>query len=161
MMYYQLLERSARSILGMRVDLHDQIEDYVQETLLRYVCKASVLADHDNVEGWLFVTLRNLIMSDLRKEKNRRPAFSLDEEGVFWEPSDEVAGVEEQLITWEAMAQIREAAGEDNFRLLQQYYGEGAPLGALAKQVGVKENTLRVRLHRLKGKIRKRMGKSF
>lgn len=157
--YYQLLERSARSILGGRVDLYHRIEDYVQETLLLYINKASALTGHGNVEGWLFVTLRNLIWSDLKREGRSPRAYSLDDAARWGEPRDEGADVEGELIAREEMEQIRAIAGLDNYRLLKRYYGEGLSAGTLAQETGVGENALRVRLHRLKAKIKERLEK--
>lgn len=126
------------------VELCGDVEDCVQEAFLRLYAGFDQLSDHENLEGWLFLTARNLLLNAQQRSVTRRKhtAGSLDDQ-TWLENSASVAldaaRVEEFQLSAsveEMLEQVRDLIGQDAYAFLLAYYTRGNS----ARQVGERHN---------------------
>lgn len=118
----------------------------------------------ENIKSWLYKIAINEIRQNYRKNK-RLFFFSsekFNEIPVYETPASEVKAFEKEKEKKAELAQVMEIIKE--FPLLDQEivtlrFLEGKKTSEIAKILGKKESAIRVRLHRLKGKLKKVLDK--
>jgi RNA polymerase sigma-70 factor (ECF subfamily) len=127
----------------------DHSEDLVQETFIRVMGHLDLL---DQLNGhqrraWLFRTLRNLFLDEVRSRQRREALAEQLEQasllsGGFW--TDEVS------------LDLFEAVPEGDRELLRQRYELGMNSREIADEIGVPPATVRSRLHLAVKRLRRR-----
>ena len=105
---------------------------------------------HPEPKGWLMVTAKNKLRELYRRMK---PSARESLEGVL-EPSAEAPGDGGTELELTALASIN----EEEWALVKDYYLLGITIRELAEKYGITENNMRVRLHRIRGRMRRGMG---
>lgn len=157
------LRESLRGYLGRQcVDEHE-LDDAVQETLLR-AARYRALHEVQCLRGWVLRIGRNVI-ADGRRRRFRagQPARGADEQAELdslacAEP--EVGGLrcegswfDREEVQELVQRGLRRLAREDDV-LLRGFYARAQPLAGLARQAGVPQHLARVRLYRARIKLR-------
>ena len=152
---YALLYRVGRVFLGNNPARESLIEDQIQEAFVRAWQKRAALTKHPNPDGWLVECFRKCLMNACRKQSREwiRTAFSVDEETSpeiidqnRLDP-DTYAGTKEQL------ALLKKLLGEKDADVFLRYCVYGEKAAPIAKELGVSEQALRMRVSRLKKRI--------
>ncbi|MDX9857900.1 MAG: sigma-70 family RNA polymerase sigma factor [candidate division Zixibacteria bacterium] len=149
---------SARSgllaYIRMKLHDHDLAEDILQESLLKAVRAAPDLRDEDKLLPWFHRIVRNAIIDAYRA---RRVQQRLSEEyrgaleTLRESESPEVAEV------CECLAGLLPTLRPDYARLIESLeLADGDP-EALARELGISRNNLKVRRHRARRALRRRL----
>lgn len=124
-------------------------EDIVHDVFCAALNKMEEFRNHPEPKRWLMVTAKNKIRELYRKMK-RRPLENLDEIPEPAMEESDYSGIELELT---ALAII----DKEEWDLIKDYYLIGITIRELAKKYGITENYMRVRLHRLRVKLRKKI----
>ena len=137
--------------------LHDSqsAEDAVQEAFARIYALRNGLNEDCSFSAYLFTIVRRICVDELRKRK-RFP----DLPGELPEPPVESAE-EVYLRNRERLERIHLLAelDETDRKLLLAFSLEGKPTKQIAGEMKMSDGQVRVRLHRIRGKLRKGMGR--
>lgn len=136
--YENTLYRAALAILA---DV-GEAEDAVQDTFLKYIEKAPAFDGPDHEKAWLIRVTVNGCKSRLRSPWRRRSAPLLD----TYPAAD---GAER-----ETMEELLALPPKDRAAVHLFYY-EGYQTGEIARMTGEPEGTVRSRLSRARGKLKK------
>jgi RNA polymerase sigma-70 factor, ECF subfamily len=149
----------AMNICRNRIDA----EDLTQETLLRFtlVCQKSPLQDEPICIAWLVRTLRNLFISQIRKNQVRDraksdPAFTGDEAAPEPETTSRLA----TLMTDEQFAEAV-ASLSPTLRETFELHAAGKRNPEIAVLLGISEGAVAKRLHDARKKIREYVKEHF
>lgn len=126
----------------------EMAEDIVQETFCAAIKRAEDLRNHPNPVGWLYVTVRYIMVSENRKSKKSEAFYSLSElENQLYDTEAEsfLASVEDD--------RIRSALSKEEYKILELIYKQGYKGKEAAKKLGMNENTLRVQTLRIRRKL--------
>lgn len=126
----------------------DIAEDILQETFLRF-WKRMQYIDFLNLKAYLFKTARNIFIDIKRKEK-RIKLVPLEEEFI----DKEVEDLGYRIIKKERIKKILERLDEEEREIILLRFWEDMKIKEIAKILGIKEVTCRVRLFRILKKIK-------
>ena len=147
----------------------DQVEDIAQEAFVKAFLHLQELDDAGRFKAWLLRITANVAMDHLRRRK--RDGVSLDQTGAM--AAAESAGASAhgksdlqeagaRVVDGELRAQIVEAI----YALPEEYQGPAAmryleevPYREISKRLGLREETLRKRIHRANQMLRRKLRK--
>ena len=133
--------------------LHDPqaAEDAVQEAFSRIYAVRSALDEGRPFRAYLFTVVKRICIDELRKKK-RFPSLP----GELPDPPVESAE-SEYIGRWERLNRIHLLAAleEKDRRILLAFSLEGKPTKQIARELGLSDGQVRIRLHRIRGKLRK------
>jgi len=121
-------------------------EDIVQDTFYEAVRKAKLLAAHPNPGGWLMETEKYKIL-ELRRREQRRVYQD------FETCQNDFIIIEKQYNNAELNILLESALDVRERMLFRMYFLEGYSAKEIARLENVSENTLKVRMYRLKKKF--------
>lgn len=130
----------------------NEAEDIAQEALLRAWRRRSTLRDSARRKEWLGTIVRN---EAFRQHSRVRPDpvdTAEDSEGAE----------DEQILSTVERADLHAALkrlSERDRKLIELRYEEDLTQEAIARRLGVPDGTIKVRLHRLRSRLRKEMGR--
>ena len=147
--------RLANRILRVRADA----EDVVQEALLHAFLDLAELRDRDRFVSWLLGIVVNLAKSRLRLRREvpvEDWSGGQAIRGFVWmdaEPTPDVRQEARELhdIVWKALA----ALPAEQQETVQLHYVDGLRVWEIAALVGVPSGTVKARLHRARGRLRR------
>lgn len=96
------------------------------------------------------VTARNK-MRELKRKMENNPLESLEEMVEVGEEEVDYEKIEFELT-------VLEVVKEEEWELIKDYYLRGVTIREMAEKYGITENAMTVRLHRLRKKIKERIG---
>lgn len=120
-------------------------EEAVQDAFRIAVAKPDSLAESPNPQGWMFLTLKNVI-GNIRQSK----AYLSETLLPLYLPSRSSDHKDKELIL--ALAQF---LGEEDFLLVSMVALEGHTLIEAAEKLGISVSACRKRFSRAKGKLKK------
>lgn len=143
-------------------------EDIVQDVFELALEKGLVLMHHPNIRGWLIITTKHF----LSKHRNTpaylsgKKASSIDNEDALRSVHDRQLSefTEHENALRQAQRQldeIEESIGEENMKLLAEYYSESCNKKALARRLLLSDAALRMRVSRLCVAITEEFKKKF
>lgn len=153
-----------RATLVARLGPHcrdaNEVEDLVQETLLRAARHRRAVRDPERFRAWLLRIAFNALR-DLRRRARLAGAVPLEEAvDVPAEPARETPAdvrIGGWLVPWdealEHLRSVRDELREDDLRLLDAYYAADDP-HASVRAAGVPSRLVKVRLFRARGRLR-------
>lgn len=158
-----------RSLVGMLPD-ENELEDVVQEALLRAARYRQGLEDPGRLLAWTRRIARNVSRDRRRNEwRRRRPEederLILGLEGREPVPGDEPAGVlvrvdGEEVELAHCLRHLGPALGELEERdrqLLLAYYHEDLDTAAVARRCSIRRNNVKLRLYRARRRLAERL----
>ena len=132
----------------------NEIDDFVQETLLRAFSKRSQLRDEAKFEAWIAAIARNLAREWNRAYHRRKRAEASDKttEAVdSRNPLDALEKAEERELLKRAMTRLNDSDRE----ILRARYLDDASYAELQERYGLSYSAVGQRLHRAKRRLRK------
>ena len=150
--YRPLLRRVCRLYCadpGDRQDLFQEIVVQLWRAWPRYVPQVGV-----KLSTWLYRVALNVAISDLRQRTRRPQPVSLEGEAVWLAQAAEPAGYEPEEVAalYSAIARLSEV--DKAFVLL---YLEERTYEEMADILGITQNNVRVRMHRVQARLRQLM----
>lgn len=133
-----------------RVGNETVAEDIVHDVFLTALDKIEKFRNHPQQKGWLMVTARNK-MRELKRKMENNPLESLEEMVEVGEEEVDYEKIEFELT-------VLEVVKEEEWELIKDYYLRGVTIREMAEKYGITENAMTVRLHRLRKKIKERIG---
>lgn len=154
--HYPLLFRTAYRFTR---SVHDA-EDLVQEVCIRAYPRLDELETLDQPHSWLLCVMRRLFIDQLRRfERTHVDSLEVHDEARFRseqpEPPDEV----EATLRARRLDRAWQELDRDQRALLALHDVEGYSLAELMEMTGLKEGTLKSRLHRARVKLGKLLGR--
>lgn len=132
----------------------DDAEDVTQEAFLRLWRRGPDLPD-DRLTGWLICVTHNLCIDRSRRTRVRRKHLGLPDEQALEtlsaDPGVAAAEFEDHADLQEAIAALPAATRS----LLLLHYWQGLKIGEIAAALGSNPGTVKVRLHRARGALRR------
>jgi RNA polymerase sigma-70 factor (ECF subfamily) len=150
--HFAMLHRVAFRFTGSLADA----EDLVQETCIRAFREIERLSQLENPRAWLLCVMRRRYIDETRRYE-RRHASSFDdvaENLVFCERPGPAEAVESELMARRIETSWRKL-GKDHRSLLVLHDVEGYSLSELEKMTGLRQGTIKSRLHRARVKLGK------
>lgn len=145
--------REARRYLLLQ---HD-VDDAVQEAMMRAWRRRESCAG-DDVLPWMRQIARNEALRLLDRRRSRLERELLDDETVLATVPDAEAEEErEDLLLRMQVDQVVKRFSIDDQRLLALRYLRDLTQPEVARMLGIPEGTVKVRLHRLRGRLRKEL----
>jgi len=158
------------SLVAYRQLGHDEgTEDIAQDAFVKAFLHIGELDDASRFKSWLLRITANVALDHLRKKKHT--GVSLDQSGVY-------AAVEHAAAQTSGRSELREASGqamnselrgqiaEAVYSLPEEYqvpaamrYLEGVPYREISRRLGLREETLRKRIHRANQMLRRKLRK--
>jgi RNA polymerase sigma factor (sigma-70 family) len=133
----------------------EDANDLVQETLLRAFRFFDSYDDQNNTKGWLFTIMHNTFVSDCLKKKRRVETILFDESlhsPETEEPTDKLLG--DEIIA--ALARLPERYRQPFVMFVQ----DGYSYEEIARLLSIPIGTVRSRIHRAKGQLRRQLSRS-
>ena len=133
----------------MIADEHDA-EDAAQEAIIRAWCRRRACRSPERPEPWLRTIARNEALRAL--ERRGRLPLAIDCEDR--QPQLPSEGVEDGLVRRVSVDQALEQLDEADRQLVKLRYSLDLSDVVIAKELGIAEATVRVRLHRVRKRLR-------
>jgi RNA polymerase sigma-70 factor (ECF subfamily) len=164
------LEGDLRAFLGRRCRDESELDDVVQETFLRAARFRSSVQDSRNLRGWT-MRIGGNVLRDRQRRESRMPrqavagALELDELHDARDALDEDSGrpvrMGDRWVGLHEAAQLLRAAMErlceHDRTVLDAYYGRGASTAAVALEMGLPRELVKVRLFRARRRLLRRL----
>lgn len=152
---YALLYRVGRIFLGSDAAREGLIEDQIQETFVRAWQKRAAVKSHPNPDGWLVECFRKCLLNACRKQARewKRAACSLDAHPAPQFADTASLSPDEYAKTREQIDLLRRLLGEEDAQLFLRYCVYGERAAAIARDYGISETAVRMRVSRLKKKL--------
>jgi RNA polymerase sigma-70 factor (ECF subfamily) len=125
-----------------------EAEDIAQDALLRAWRRRSTLRDAERRNQWLASIVRN---EAFRQHARVRPDPTSSIEWREGEEDEDVVATVERADLYAALDRL----SDPDRRLLEMRYEEDLTQAAIARRLGIPEGTVKVRLHRARGKLRR------
>lgn len=138
---------SLKSFLSSRIYDSDEVDDLLQEILIKTHDKLHTIRSESSIKSWLFQVANNAIM-DFYRKKSRLPEFS-DEEP--WYVEEEINSEHPLLRCIEPFIQ---ALPEESAGLLTAIDLEGQSQKAYAEELGISYSTLKSRVQKSRSQLR-------
>ena len=138
----------------------EEAEDAAQETMIR-AFRAFSRYRGKGVATWLFQIAHNICLDVLKSSrmKHGRYTETIDETTTI---KDKELNPEERYVKSseaERLSQAVQTLSIEEQTLLSLYYSQGLSYSELSEALGLNEGTVKSRLNRAKGKLRKRLSK--
>jgi RNA polymerase sigma-70 factor (ECF subfamily) len=150
--HYPLLFRAAYRFTR---SVHDA-EDLVQEVCVRAYPRLDELETLDQPHSWLLCVMRRLFIDQLRRfERSHVDSIESYEAGVFVAESPEPPEEADEALRARLLDRAWQELDRDQRSLLALHDIEGYSLAEIMQMTGLKEGTLKSRLHRARAKLGK------
>lgn len=136
--YEQVVQRYTQtvgSVCVMRLQNWADAEDCFQNVFLKLYCKAPEFCDGEHLKAWLIRVALNECKNYIRDNRRTVPLDTADEPVVFPETDGD--------LSWALMKTPKKYRDA-----LYLYYCERYKVAEIAKLLGVRENTVKTRLHK-------------
>jgi RNA polymerase sigma-70 factor (ECF subfamily) len=135
---------------------HD-VDDVVQEALMRAWRRRASCRGEDRLP-WMRQIARNEALRLLDRRRTRGERELLDDQTLLGALADDDAEAErEGLLLRLQVGQVVNRLSVDDRRLLALRYEGDLSQPEVARKLGIPEGTVKVRLHRLRGRLRKEL----
>lgn len=135
---------------------HD-VDDAVQEALMRAWRRRASCRGEDRLP-WMRQIARNEALRLLDRRRTRSERELLDDQTILATVRDEAADeTNEDLLRRLQVGEVMGRLSVDDRRLLALRYAKDLSQPEVARMLGIPEGTVKVRLHRLRGRLRKEL----
>jgi RNA polymerase sigma factor (sigma-70 family) len=129
--------------------------DAVQESLLRALKSDRQLSEADNIVGWFYRILRN-VLTDLHRRRDAQTK-GLERFATESTITNEGNDAELEQTACACFRGLLPTLRPEYARVLELADLNGEPAGQVAEQLGISKNNLKVRLHRARRQLRERL----
>ena len=143
-------------VVGYDSQYDDLIDDCVQETFVTLTNQLKSLYDHPSIEGWLVVTCRHRLFSELKKNK-KYSAFLIDRELDDVPnplPSDIDQWIDDETVG-SKKEQVLSLLNDRQKTVFLKYTDGCHSVKEMASETGMSESAIRSVMTRIRKKIRK------
>lgn len=166
LLYAQLVERYRNYVFTLVLRFIDNREDAEEIAQDIFVKAYRSLADFRGVakfSTWLYTIVRTSSISFLRKKKMN--TISLDNGNVSMELEDRASGLKADTIEQKSRhGMLNEAIrllGPDDRQVVTLFYQGEQSLEEIGRIMGLEPNTVKVKLHRARQRLKEKMEKHF
>jgi RNA polymerase sigma-70 factor (ECF subfamily) len=145
-----------RCLSEARRHVGDGAEDVVQEALLRAWRHWDACASPESPLPWLLAITRREAFRWHARAGGRAPARAGDEELEAVPGASGWAGDEASVERLSVQSAVADLEAEER-RLIRLRYGEDLTQEQIAKRLALPEGTVKVRLHRIRARLRRRL----
>ncbi len=146
-----------RGWLRGRVRDPESIDDLCQESFLRAFREIRKLRDASRFSAWLYGIALNVLRDHLRKEARRRSLITFTDEIEKVESPTVDEGAEKKLAAEELLQAIRDLPERLREPLLLRH-SRNLSYREIGEILGIRENTVQVRIFRARKLLRKKFG---
>lgn len=159
--YYDRLSLFCQRMTGYRPELLLFVEECIQDVFHTAIKKYALLANHPDVEGWLFRSCINR-MNNLLKTyygRKKRHAYSIDSKSVaeLYDPNDSFRRMEEDEAYQEILERIYALLLDSEKDVFDQYFLVGLDVERISKYTDKSSSSVKSTIYR----IRKRLKNAF
>lgn len=129
------------------------VEDIVQETYKQAYIKKDLLAQHENILGWLVLTAKCIMLSMHKKESKHFTKRVDNEENLL----EKVKDSKDEFGFLELETTIEKELDEKNKEMLFQYYVEGLSSEEIMEEYQISSSCLKMRMKRIRDQLKKRI----
>ncbi|WP_252032317.1 RNA polymerase sigma factor SigZ [Vibrio sp. SCSIO 43135] len=143
-------QQSLKSFLYSKVNHHEDVEDLLQEILIKTYQNLSTLKDADSIKSWLFQVANRTIIDFYRKRARNQRDQELETDDLWFENGERE--LEQEMSA--CIAPFIQALPESNASLLSAVDLEGQSQKALAEAEGISYSTLKSRVQKSRGELK-------
>lgn len=147
--HYEVLYRAAYRLTRSVQDA----EDLAQEVCVRAYPRLEELAGLDNPRGWLLCVMQRLFIDQTRRYERSHVESLAGSEDTLVGDGPEVVDQIDAALRKERLDRAWQRLGKEQRALLALHDVEGYSLAELTQMTGLKEGTLKSRLHRARVKL--------
>lgn len=150
-LYSRYVDKVYRRCLSITQD-SEKAHDFTHDIFLKMFAKLEMFQERSSFSTWLYSISHNYCMDQLRLAK-RMPTDSIDEDD-----SDRLADSDEGFVVEERHRQLEQVMAQlssDEVTLLRLKYERNCTIEQIARQYGVKECAIKMRLKRSRDKIQR------
>lgn len=147
--HYELLYRAAYRLTR---SVHDA-EDLAQEVCVRAYPRLEELAGLENPRGWLLCVMQRLFIDQTRRYERSHVESAAGAEDAFVSDAPDIPEQADEALRKQRLDRAWQRLGKEQRALLALHDIEGYSLAELTQMTGIKEGTLKSRLHRARVKL--------
>ncbi|PIR41105.1 MAG: RNA polymerase subunit sigma [Candidatus Yanofskybacteria bacterium CG10_big_fil_rev_8_21_14_0_10_46_23] len=152
--FQSIVEQYERRIINFHyrfVGNRQDAEDLAQETFIKAYKKLDTLKDKAKLRSWLFQIARNISIDHFRKHKDREVALENEALQHFAQLAfvDYKTQETQNALKEELDACLKRLSDQDR-RIIKLLYYEGFSYKEISQTLGINQNTLKSRLHRVR-----------
>ena len=156
--YFERIYFYCKRMVRGQEEFMDFVEECTQNTFLEARKQISHLRDHPNVEGWLYITARNLINQSYRGMYIKKRHEVMLEEDISHNSTGFDHDLEEIFNNTvdldELYDHILGRLNQNEYSLYTDYYKNNMSVSDLAKKYDVSATAITTRIYRVKKKIK-------
>ena len=163
--YFDRLNLFCQRMTNYQPELFTFVEECVQDVFHTAIKKYNRLADHPDVEGWLFRSCINHMNNTLKTYygRKKRHAYSMDGDSVaeLYDPNDSFRLLEEDEAYREALERIYALLLDCEKEIFDQYFLQGHDLNHISKQTGKSPSSVKSTIYRIRKRLKKSLYKDL
>lgn len=152
--YQGMVHTIAYKIMGNMEDA----EDVAQEVFIKSFKSLKSYNFQSRFSTWLYRIAYNQSIDTIKKRKNRK--HNLDLEKAYENSAAHVASSEsviDQKLLQSILKKLIDQLPEEERMIVLLYYFDEQPLKEIAEVIGIKENNVKIKLHRVRSKLEKQL----
>lgn len=157
--YAELVDRYARMIqtLVVRIiDRPEEAEEVTQDVFVKAFRQLGSFSGRSSFQTWIYRIACNTALSHARRTRRRNTLTGIDERRLGLLPDEEVERLEEWVAHERQLEALTRAVARleaDERALITLFYYEERSVNECAAILGLQENNVKVRLHRIRKKL--------
>ncbi|MEO6721229.1 MAG: sigma-70 family RNA polymerase sigma factor [Ferruginibacter sp.] len=164
--YAELVKRYQNFVFSISLrytQSREDAEEIAQDVFVKAYRSLSAFRADARFSTWLYTIATNCSLSFLRKKKLHN--FSLDDQQIFNLANNRDSGLSANHLEQKSKLNMVNAAigllNMDDAKLVTLYYKGEQSLDEIGKLMGLDTNTIKVRLHRARGRLKQKMEEHF
>lgn len=163
--YFDRLNLFCQRMTGYRPELFSFVEECVQDVFHTAIKKYIKLADHPDVEGWLFRSCINHMNNVLKTYygRKKRHAYSMDGDSVaeLYDPNDSFRVLEDDEAYREVLERINALLLDNEKEIFDQYFLQGYDLDHISHHTGKSPSSVKSTIYRIRKRLKKSLYKDL
>lgn len=163
--YFDRLNLFCLRMTGYRPELFSFAEECVQDVFHTAIKKYKELANHPDVEGWLFRCCINRMNNLLKTYYGRQKwhAYSMDGDRVaeLYDPNDSFRLLEENEAYREALERIYNLLLDNEKEIFEQYFLQGYDLAHISEYTSKSPSSIKSTIYRIRKRLKNTLYKNL
>ncbi len=157
--YAELVDRYARMIqtlVARIIDRPEEAEEVTQDVFVKAFRQLGTFSGRSSFQTWIYRIACNTALSHARRTRRRNTLTGIDERRLGLLPDEEVERLEEWVAHERQLEALTRAVARleaDERALITLFYYEERSVNECAAILGLQENNVKVRLHRIRKKL--------